>query len=124
MPHPRRFRFGVDLQAPFAGRSWADTFRESETLGYSTAFVPDHLNEGLGPIAALGRRLRSRPTSTSDRSSSRATSAIPPSWPASSRRSTCCRRAGSSSASEPGGGGSTTSSRGSRWADRVCASIA
>src|SRR5713226_2056999 len=53
MPHPRRFRFGVDLQHPFADHSWTDTVREIESLGYSTVFVPDHFAEGLGPITAL-----------------------------------------------------------------------
>ena len=27
--------------------------RELEALGYSTLFVPDHFDEGLGPIAAM-----------------------------------------------------------------------
>ncbi|MEY2571747.1 MAG: hypothetical protein QOE63_2097 [Acidimicrobiaceae bacterium] len=49
--HP--FRFGVDLQNPFEGVSWLDTVREVEALGYSTLFVPDHFDEGLGPIAAI-----------------------------------------------------------------------
>ncbi|MDQ6697489.1 MAG: TIGR03621 family F420-dependent LLM class oxidoreductase [Actinomycetota bacterium] len=53
MPHARRFRFGVDLQHPFEGRTWLDTVREVEGLGYSTLFVPDHFDEGLGPITAL-----------------------------------------------------------------------
>ena len=53
MPHPRRFRFAVDLQAPFPDRTFADTVREVEALGYSTVFVPDHFDEGFGPIAAL-----------------------------------------------------------------------
>jgi probable F420-dependent oxidoreductase len=53
MAHPRRFRFGIDLQHPFEGRTWLDTVREVEGLGYSTLFVPDHFDEGLGPIAAL-----------------------------------------------------------------------
>jgi len=53
MPHPRRFRFAVDIQQSFEGRSWIDTAREAEALGYSTIFVPDHFDEGLGPIAAL-----------------------------------------------------------------------
>ena len=38
---------------PFEGRSWPDTVREVEALGYSTLFVPDHFDEGLGPIAAM-----------------------------------------------------------------------
>lgn len=53
MAHARRFRFAVDLQAPFDGRSFADTVREVESLGYSTMFVPDHFDEGLGPITAM-----------------------------------------------------------------------
>jgi probable F420-dependent oxidoreductase len=51
-PHP--FRFGVDLQQPLPDRSWADSVREVEALGYSTMFVPDHFNEGFGPLVALG----------------------------------------------------------------------
>jgi probable F420-dependent oxidoreductase len=50
--HP--FRFGVDLQQPLPDRSWADSVREVEALGYSTVFVPDHFNEGYGPLVALG----------------------------------------------------------------------
>src|SRR5258706_7531582 len=48
-----RFRFGVELHGPLGGRTWADTVRELEALGYSTLFVPDHFDEGLGPIAAM-----------------------------------------------------------------------
>jgi probable F420-dependent oxidoreductase len=48
-----RFRFATELHAPFAGRNWADTAREAEALGYSTLFVPDHFDEGFGPIAAM-----------------------------------------------------------------------
>lgn len=51
--HPRRFRFALDLQAPLPGRSWLDSFREVEDLGYSTLFVPDHFDEGAGVIATL-----------------------------------------------------------------------
>src|SRR5437773_201197 len=53
MTTARPFRFGVDLQAALPGRSFADSARELEALGYSTAFVPDHFDEGLGPIAAM-----------------------------------------------------------------------
>jgi probable F420-dependent oxidoreductase len=49
----RPFRFAVDITEPFEGRTWADTVREVEALGYSTVFVPDHFDEGIGPIAAL-----------------------------------------------------------------------
>ena len=37
--HP--FRFGIELHAPFDGRTWADSVREIEALGYSTMFVPE-----------------------------------------------------------------------------------
>jgi probable F420-dependent oxidoreductase len=47
------FRFAVELHAAFEGRSWTDTVRELEALGYSTMFVPDHFDEGFGPIAAM-----------------------------------------------------------------------
>jgi probable F420-dependent oxidoreductase len=49
--HP--FRFAVEGHGPFAGATWADTVREVEDLGYTTMFVPDHFDEGLGPIAAM-----------------------------------------------------------------------
>jgi probable F420-dependent oxidoreductase len=48
-----RFRFATELREPFEGRSWTDTVREIEALGYSTLFVPDHFDEGMGPIAAM-----------------------------------------------------------------------
>lgn len=53
MPHDRRFRFAAELHAPLPDRTWADTARELESLGYSTLFVPDHFDEGFGPIAAM-----------------------------------------------------------------------
>lgn len=53
MGHPRRFRFAADLHAPLPGRTWLDSVREVEQLGYSTLFVPDHFDEGSGPIAAI-----------------------------------------------------------------------
>ena len=42
MPHP--FRFAVQLHGPAEGRTWADTCREMEDLGYSTILVPDHFD--------------------------------------------------------------------------------
>jgi probable F420-dependent oxidoreductase len=51
MAHP--FRFAVDLHHPVEGLSWPDTARLVESSGYSTLFVPDHFDEGYGPIAAL-----------------------------------------------------------------------
>ena len=49
----RRFRFATELHEPFPDRSWADTAKEVEQLGYSTVFFPDHFDEGPGPIAAM-----------------------------------------------------------------------
>jgi probable F420-dependent oxidoreductase len=49
----RPFRFAVETHGPLFGRSWADTVRELEGLGYSSLFVPDHFDEGLGPLAAM-----------------------------------------------------------------------
>lgn len=53
MAHPRRFRFGVQLNQAFEGCTWAESVRELETLGYSTLFVPDHVDSGMGPLAAM-----------------------------------------------------------------------
>jgi alkanesulfonate monooxygenase SsuD/methylene tetrahydromethanopterin reductase-like flavin-dependent oxidoreductase (luciferase family) len=41
------------MMAPFDGLTWAESAREIESLGYSTLFVPDHLDEGYGPITAM-----------------------------------------------------------------------
>ncbi len=53
MPHPRRFRFGVQLNAPFDGLTWAQTAQKVEDLGYSSMMMPDHFGEQLGPITAM-----------------------------------------------------------------------
>ena len=49
----RTMRFGVEMMAPFEGRTWAESAQELEDLGYSTLFVPDHFDEGYGPITAM-----------------------------------------------------------------------
>lgn len=53
MPHPRRFRFAVELAEPLEGMSWLDSARWVEDAGYSTLFVPDHFGDQLAPIAAM-----------------------------------------------------------------------
>ncbi len=53
MAHARRFRFATQLNAPLPDLSWMDSAKEVEQLGYSTVFVPDHFDEGHGPIAAM-----------------------------------------------------------------------
>ena len=53
MPHPRRFRFGVQLHTAPDGATWADLARKAEDLGYSTLFLPDHFGDQLAPVPAL-----------------------------------------------------------------------
>ena len=53
MPHPRRFRFGVQLSSASSSADWSDLAREAEDLGYSTLFVPDHFGDQLAPGPAL-----------------------------------------------------------------------
>jgi probable F420-dependent oxidoreductase len=53
MSHPRRLRFAAELHSPLPGSTWLDSARELEQLGYSTIFLPDHFDEGPGPIAAM-----------------------------------------------------------------------
>ncbi|WP_281172076.1 TIGR03621 family F420-dependent LLM class oxidoreductase [Amycolatopsis benzoatilytica] len=52
-PAPAPFRFGIEMLGPFPGMTWADSVRELEATGYSTVFVPDHFDEGYGPVAAM-----------------------------------------------------------------------
>jgi probable F420-dependent oxidoreductase len=49
----RPFRFGVQLSTPLAGRTWRETARQVESLGYSTLFIPDHFGDQLAPMVAL-----------------------------------------------------------------------
>jgi probable F420-dependent oxidoreductase len=50
---PKPFRFGLEFHHIPEGATWADSAREAEDLGYSTLFVPDHIHNCLGPIAAM-----------------------------------------------------------------------
>jgi probable F420-dependent oxidoreductase len=52
-PHPRRLRFAIEMKGPFEGMSWADSARHVEALGLTTLMVPDHFEDGLGPVAAM-----------------------------------------------------------------------
>jgi probable F420-dependent oxidoreductase len=51
--HPRRFRFGVEMMEPLPDKTWVESARHLEALGYSTLFVPDHMHEGYGPLVAM-----------------------------------------------------------------------
>src|ERR1700753_1719192 len=62
VPVMRPIRFGVEMMGPFDGLTWAESAREIESLGYSTLFVPDHLDEGYGPITAMATARAATPT--------------------------------------------------------------
>lgn len=49
--HP--FRFGVQAAKAESGRAWRALARRAEELGYSTLFVPDHLDDQWGPLVSL-----------------------------------------------------------------------
>ena len=49
----RPFRFGVQLNAAAGERSWADTARRIEELGYAVVTMPDHFDRQLAPMPAL-----------------------------------------------------------------------
>jgi probable F420-dependent oxidoreductase len=53
MAHPRRFRFGIQLDGAASGSQWAALARQAEDLGYDTVFMPDHFGEQLAPVPAL-----------------------------------------------------------------------
>ncbi|MGH2938187.1 MAG: TIGR03621 family F420-dependent LLM class oxidoreductase [Solirubrobacterales bacterium] len=48
-----QIRIGLELMRPFEGRTWIDTVREVEDLGYASIFFPDHFDDSWGPITAL-----------------------------------------------------------------------
>ncbi|MGB7052795.1 MAG: TIGR03621 family F420-dependent LLM class oxidoreductase [Acidimicrobiales bacterium] len=47
------FRFGVQLSRAGSADAWRAVARRIEELGYSTLFVPDHLDDQFAPIVAL-----------------------------------------------------------------------
>lgn len=50
----RPFRFGVQLSSAAVTRAdWVDTARRIESLGYSTATMPDHFTDQFAPVPAL-----------------------------------------------------------------------
>src|SRR5512140_3768840 len=48
------FRFGVQLSRADSGAQWSGLARRAEELGYDVLIMPDHLDQQLSPIAALG----------------------------------------------------------------------
>lgn len=53
MAHPRRFRFGVQINHAATADDWASLARRAEELGYSSVFMPDHFGEQFAPVPAL-----------------------------------------------------------------------
>lgn len=51
--HDRPFRFTVQCHGPADADGWRRQARKAEDLGYSELTVPDHLDDALGPVAAL-----------------------------------------------------------------------
>ena len=102
MAHPRRFRFAVELHEPFADRTWTDTVREVEDLGYSTMFVPDHFDEGLGPLAAMASAVAV--TSTHERRQPRVRLRLPSSGGTGARAGHDRRAVRRTTRGRPGGG--------------------
>lgn len=49
----KAFRFGVQVNAAPDGKSWRELARKTESMGYSTLYVPDHFGDQWGPIVAL-----------------------------------------------------------------------
>ena len=49
--HP--FRFAVQLEKAAGLAAWRETARKIEDLGYSTLYMPDHLDDQYGPLVAL-----------------------------------------------------------------------
>ncbi len=124
MVHSRPFRFAAELHAPLPDRSWADSARELEALGYSTLFVPDHFDEGLGPIASLAAAA----TATTTLNVGALVLDCDFRHPAVLARELATidllSQAASRSVSVPVGNASTTTEAASPWTARACASRA
>ncbi|MCY4067826.1 MAG: TIGR03621 family F420-dependent LLM class oxidoreductase [Acidimicrobiaceae bacterium] len=57
-----RFRFGTIMKVPLPGRTWAQSARHVEDLGFSTLVVPDHFDDQL----AVGPALADAAAATTD----------------------------------------------------------
>jgi probable F420-dependent oxidoreductase len=49
----RPFRFGIQLSKASDGKAWRALARQSEDLGYSTLFLPDHFGDQWAPLVGL-----------------------------------------------------------------------
>jgi probable F420-dependent oxidoreductase len=52
-PHPRRFRFGVQISKSRSAAEWREAARKAEALGYDIFLMPDHLGGQLAIGPAL-----------------------------------------------------------------------
>jgi probable F420-dependent oxidoreductase len=54
-PHPRRFRFGVQISKARTANEWREVARRAEALGYDVFLMPDHLGGqfAIGPALAV-----------------------------------------------------------------------
>lgn len=53
MPSAKPFRFGVQAKHAVDGPAWRDQARAVEAMGYSTLWMPDHLDDQWGPLVGL-----------------------------------------------------------------------
>ena len=53
MNNLRPFRFSVQEHRAVSATRWRNRARAIEAMGYSTVYLPDHLGDQMGPIAAL-----------------------------------------------------------------------
>src|SRR5262245_30730497 len=49
----RPFRFSVQHHAAESGKAWRDLARQTEDLGYTTLYLPDHFGDQWSPTIAL-----------------------------------------------------------------------
>ncbi len=47
------FRFALQLHGPIPGRTWLDSAKMAEDLGFDSLLMPDHFTEELAPVPAL-----------------------------------------------------------------------
>jgi len=50
---PRPFRFGIQVRSAGDRRSWVESVRRFEALGYGVVTMPDHFDDQMAPIPAL-----------------------------------------------------------------------
>lgn len=53
MSHPRKFRFGLQVPKAESAKAWRDIATKAEGQGFSTLFMPDHLEDQFAPMPAL-----------------------------------------------------------------------